>query len=611
MTTDVRKAKPLGIWGATYRLIQYRPGLYLLNVLIWSTINIIPLLPGLVARQILNQISGNAAVDWNMWVLLALIVGIGIGRFSIMFVGMFVYIPFRFHLRGTLILNLMKHILKRPGAAALNDSPGEAVSRFRGDTDRLMMFVSDWMVDFIGFSIAAFIGLVVLFRINPVTTLTILIPLIVVITVTNLMQNRLEYYREAQRKATGQVTGFIGEMYGSIQAVKVANAISSVSRHFTELNETRRKAALKDSLFSQLLQTSFRSTIEVSVGIILLVAGRDIRSGAFTVGDFVLFISYLWPVTDGLTYLGQLLAVQKQTSVSVSRMEALLESSPDEALVERINVNLDGRFETISETKKSPSDRLLSLDVYDLTYTHPHSHRGVNGIDLSLKRGSFTVITGRVGSGKTTLLRVLLGLLPKHRGQILWNGIVVEDPSNFFIPPRCAYTGQVPRLFSDTLINNIRLGLPVNSLDIPRSIHAAVLERDLDELENHLDTLVGPRGVKLSGGQMHRTAAARMFSRRPELYVFDDLSSTLDVDTEATLWNRLFDYRQRENAAEDDEVSTCLVVSHRHGALKRADHIIVLKDGKIEAQGKLDDLLKNSVEFQRLWRGDIGQAHTG
>jgi len=579
--------------------------------MIWTAIHVMPLLPGLVARQILNQISGNAAVAYNLWVLLALIVGIGIGRFSVMFAGMYVYIPFRFHMRGTLILNLMKHILNKPGAAALTDSPGEAVSRFRGDTDRLMLFVCDWMVDFIGFSTAAFVGLLVLFRINSVTTLTILIPLFVVIVVTNLMRHRLEHYREAQRKATGQVTGFIGEMYGAIQAVKVANTISSVNRHFAELNEKRRKAALKDSLFNQMLQTSFRSTIEVSVGIILLVAGRDIRSGAFTVGDFVLFISYLWPVTDGLTYLGQLLAVQKQTSVSVSRMEALLENSPDDALVEHIDVNLDGRFDTISEMKKSHSDRLIRLDVHDLTYTHPHSRRGIAGIDLTLKRGSFTVITGRVGSGKTTLLRVLLGLLPKDRGEIFWNGAPVEDPANFFVPPRCAYTGQVPRLFSDTLMNNIRLGLPVNSLDIPRSIHAAVLERDLDELENHLNTLVGPRGVKLSGGQMHRTAAARMFSRRPELYVFDDLSSTLDVDTEATLWRRLFDQPHGETINGSDDVSTCLVVSHRHGALKRADNIIVLKNGKIEAQGILEDLLIKSDEFQRLWRGDLGKTGTG
>jgi ATP-binding cassette subfamily B protein len=108
---------------------------------------------------------------------------------------------------------------------------------------------------------------------------------------------------------------------------------------------------------------------------------------------------------------------------------------------------------------------------------------------------------------------------------------------------------------------------------------------------------VGPKGVKLSGGQIQRSAAARMFVRQPELLVFDDISSALDVETEQQLWERLF--------ARTD-APTCLVVSHRRPALRRADHIIVLKDGQIEDEGKLDELLLRCEEMQRLWKGDFG-----
>ncbi|UUZ86935.1 hypothetical protein LJK88_31715 [Paenibacillus sp. P26] len=107
------------------------------------------------------------------------------------------------------------------------------------------------------------------------------------------------------------------------------------------------------------------------------------------------------------------------------------------------------------------------------------------------------------------------------------------------MPPRGAYTPQIPRLYSDTLANNILLGLPPDRDRLNRAIHSAVLEPDLERLPLGLETVIGPRGVKLSGGQAQRTAAARMFVREAQLLVFDDLSSALDVDTERRLWERL------------------------------------------------------------------------
>ncbi|WP_227874199.1 ATP-binding cassette domain-containing protein [Tumebacillus algifaecis] len=165
--------------------------------------------------------------------------------------------------------------------------------------------------------------------------------------------------------------------------------------------------------------------------------------------------------------------------------------------------------------------------------------------------------------------------------------------SIFFLPPRSSYTPQSPRLFTDTIQDNILMGLEADEALIEQAVHQAVMERDLHDMSTGLQTMVGTKGARPSGGQVQRTAAARMFVRQPELLVFDDLSSALDVETERLLWERTF-----ENAE-----TTCLVVSHRKSALLRADHIILLQDGKVAAEGTLQEMLATNTEMQKLWSG--------
>ncbi len=587
----------ISIWHLLYQLLLYAPRLYLLDSLLWMFIMGLPAVPGLIIREFFNRLIDSSSADFSSATLIVLLLATGIARIVAIFMGRITKTQHRFTISGLLQRNLLAGILCRPGALPLvagekKLSSGEVLSYFREDVAQ----IEDNVVgtnEILGAGVFAAVSLIILLSVNAYLTIFVFLPLVAIAAIVQQAETRIKRYRRASRQATQQVTGLIGEIFTAVQAIQVAGAESPVLERFRQVSQQRQQAIIRDQVFLAILESILQNMVNLGTGLILLLASQTMRPAqALSVGDFALFVYYLAFVTDFFWFLGGFLSLSKQTEVSFDRMADLLQdaeplpaASAPLSLVVHAPLyipnlkNQASPLPAIESIIRHAEDSLNTLSIVGLTYRYPDTNCGISDISFQVQGGNLTVITGRIGSGKTTLLRTLLGLLPRQAGEIYWNERLIQQPASFFIPPRSAYTPQVPTLFSTTLQENLQLGLDRSNQELAQAISRSILVQDIAAMPEGLNTEVGTRGVRLSGGQIQRVAAARMFLHQPELLVFDDLSSALDVETERRLWSHLLELRQSRGS--QGWTPTCLVVSHRPALLQAADQVIVLENGTI------------------------------
>jgi ATP-binding cassette subfamily B protein len=556
-----------------WRMMRQGGWWYVINLTVIVVLLLVELLPGLINRQVLNDLQAGQQLSIP-WLMLSALLGITLTRVVLWFSMTYTNPKTRMRSENVMRRSLLARIFQQPAVAALKGSPGEIVSRFRDDIGEMPHVILQ-LNDIIALFCFAAVSFYVMYQISPSATIAIAAPLILIVAGARFAYNRIYIYRQERRRATGRVVGFIAETFGAIQAVKVAGAEQHVLKHFDELNHIREKATLREVLFDGMLDTMFRNAVSIGTAIMMFMVHEQAMAGEFKAGDVSYFVYSLGAISELLGELGIFIGRQQQLRVSIHRLENIGHDLPAERL-----------FHDSTIPAQMPLPRLAQMQVRNLAVQWANGNYGIRGIDLDLAPGRLVVVTGAVGAGKTTLLRAVLGMLPRVEGDIIWNGEKITNPDLQLLPPAVAYTSQVPRLFSDSIVENITQGRDVADSSMDEAIHGAVLEYDIAQFEHGVSTMVGSRGVRLSGGQIQRAAFARMLYERPQVWLIDDVSSALDVLTEKKLWERFIAIRS--------EVA-CIIVTHRPQVMSMANEVIVLKNGEIAARGSYAELLASGV----------------
>ena len=510
--------KVLRVLGA---LLRYRPWLFALSALAWTVIHGLPIIFGILIGQVFDALAGEAPAGASPWTPVAIFAGLALGRIGLVWVGDVAWVTYWNDQGLQLRRNLLRWLLEAPGSRVLPSASGQAVSTFRDDVDDLLEYVENW-VDLGGLVVYVIGSVAVMASIDAQLTLFVMVPLVITWVLTQTLAPQIRRRRRAMRIATEEVTGFIGETFGSVQAVKLAGAEEPLLDRFEGLNATRRHMALRDTLLTEILRSVNANMATVGSALVLLGAAAQLSQGTFTVGDLALFLTYLPRLANYMAFAGDIVAQHRRAGVAYERIEKLAVDAPRDALLDRTRVPLTGDLPDLPPVELAAGQRLRLLEATGLTYHYPDSAAGIDGIDLHVERGRFTVITGKIGSGKTTLLRALLGLLPAE-GSIEWNGEPVADPASFSDPSAlCIYPpgppavlGVAGRQHRPRAAGHQRTAARGGIAGGPRPRHGSARGRAGHNGRGAWGEAVGWAGAALRGGPdvRHRCRAPRL--RRP------------------------------------------------------------------------------------------------
>lgn len=480
---------------------------------------------------------------------------------------------------------IFEHYQKLSLSFYKNNRTGDLMNRISEDVGKVRMYFGPAIMYSINTVSLFVIVISYMASIAPVLTVYTLLPLPILSVTIYKLSKAINIRSTAVQEILSDLSTFTQESFSGIAVIKSYAIQSKVNKDFKELTNLSKEKNVDLAK----IQAWFFPLMVLLIGfsnlLVIFIGGKQYIDGNLEIGvlaEFIIYVNMLtWPVAT----VGWVTSIIQQAEASQKRINDFLKEVP------KIT---NGAFD---ETIK-----IGTIEFKNVSFTFKETKiQAVKNINFKLKPGETLGIIGKTGSGKSTILDLISRLYDVDEGEIFIDGIPIQNYNLAALRSQIGYVPQNPFLFSETIESNIRFGKSDASFEeIEAAAKSSAVSENIERFKEGYKTLLGERGVTLSGGQIQRISIARALIKDPEILLFDDCLSAVDADTEEEILKNL-------NVSSKEK--TTLIVSHRISSVKEADCIIVIEQGEIIEQGTHSDLMKKDGFYNRLYLKQNTEKH--
>ena len=480
---------------------------------------------------------------------------------------------------------IFEHYQKLSLSFYKNNRTGDLMNRISEDVGKVRMYFGPAIMYSINTVSLFVIVISYMVSIAPVLTVYTLLPLPILSVTIYKLSKAINIRSTAVQEILSDLSTFTQESFSGIAVIKSYAIQSKVNKDFRELTSLSKEKNVDLAK----IQAWFFPLMVLLIGfsnlLVIFIGGKQYIDGSLEIGvlaEFIIYVNMLtWPVAT----VGWVTSIIQQAEASQKRINDFLKEVP------KIT---NGAFD---ETIK-----IGTIEFKNVSFTFKETKiQAAKNINFKLKLGETLGIIGKTGSGKSTILDLISRLYDVDEGEILIDGIPIQNYNLAALRSEIGYVPQNPFLFSETIESNIRFGKSDASFEeIEAAAKSSAVSENIERFKEGYKTILGERGVTLSGGQIQRISIARALIKDPKILLFDDCLSAVDADTEEEILKNL-------NVSSKEK--TTLIVSHRISSVKEADCIIVIEQGEIIEQGTHSDLIKEDGFYNRLYLKQNTERH--